>query len=799
LGSTSGSGTAAATCETIPYGDVTGNGTVDVDDLIFMLEGFSGRFGTIPFAFVDIHPCDAPDNAITVDDLSMLIQVLEGYPPVPCPDPCRPCVGNRLPVANAGPDLAPTQSTVRLSGVSSIDPDGRVKRYRWAFGDGESSGWLTEPEVSHTYDAVREYVATLWVEDDCSAQSNPDTVRVTISGVQTLNPQLVGYAAGGAGVGTAQGVCVSADGVHVYVGSKEFGVVKFDISNPADPVFVQSSMSFEEARGVAANHLAVVTGGAGGNMAATRVAAANRFGQDNEIWTPLGFASQDVALYGSTLVVAAAFDGLKIANITDPNRPTVTATFPSIFARGVALSTNGQRAYVAAGGESTGGGGFRIVNLTGSPSIIGSLLSVGGSNAGDIVLSADGTTAYLAENIGISVVDVRDPTRPLRVASRTAIGQPSRITRTGNVLAVATTGNNTSTLQLFDVGDRWNPIARGSYNGDFGEIAATGGYVFAAAGRTGLLSIDISDPSAPVLAKAVQSEFGERTACASDGALALVGGTVTAVSILDVTDPELPIRTAKLPLVAQDIAMFGQYAFLASGPSGLKVVDLGNPAQPVIRATVSIFARGVAVTPDGQWAIVAAGSSASAGRVVVVNVANRTSPAIAAEVRTSAGGNAQDIDLSSDGRLAFVGDNAGGLQVVDISNPRAPSRVGAGLPLGGLAGRVRTMGNLVLVAVSGTYGSGRIAIVDASNPLAMAEDGFYGGVYTGTFDVFGSYALLPNRALGLTVVDLSDPANPETVATVPTPGALSSVARFANFVYGGDDVAILDVFELFAP
>ena len=85
---------------------------------------------------------------------------------------------NKKPVADAGPDQTVyVGETVDFSGAKSYDPDGRIIRYDWDFGDGNTASGV---EVSHSYLVPSSYTVTLTVKDNKLAKDT-DTCLVTVT------------------------------------------------------------------------------------------------------------------------------------------------------------------------------------------------------------------------------------------------------------------------------------------------------------------------------------------------------------------------------------------------------------------------------------------------------------------------------------------------------------------------------------------------------------------------------------------------------------------------------------------
>ena len=74
--------------EAIPFvwGDVTGDGLVNLDDILCILDGFQGSFANCPFRAVNLAQC-LPDGIIDLFDILMVQDAFAGEP-YPCASPC---------------------------------------------------------------------------------------------------------------------------------------------------------------------------------------------------------------------------------------------------------------------------------------------------------------------------------------------------------------------------------------------------------------------------------------------------------------------------------------------------------------------------------------------------------------------------------------------------------------------------------------------------------------------------------------------------------------------------------------
>ncbi len=98
---------------------------------------------------------------------------------------------------------------------------------------------------------------------------------------------------------------------------------------------------------------------------------------------------------------------------------------------------------------------------------------------------------------------------------------------------------------------------------------------------------------------------------------------------------------------------------MADGNSGLQIIDIGNPTNPIFKGNynTSGFAQGVQVV--GNYAYVADGGSG----LTIIDISNPTNPIFKGNYDTS--GDAQGVQVV--GNYAYVADAYGGLQIIDVS------------------------------------------------------------------------------------------------------------------------------------
>jgi len=283
--------------------------------------------------------------------------------------------------------------------------------------------------------------------------------------------------------------------------------------------------------------------------------------------------------------------------------------------------------------------------------------------------------------------------------------------------------------------------------------------------------------------------------------------TSGSISMLDVSNPAAPVDVGTMTFPFHNlptaINISGSYAYVTDfGYSGLTVLDVSNPANPVLVSTSALGNGNIAVSGDftlggGKYAYILNGTAFK-----ILDVSNPASTTVDStiKIQNDLGG------IYTAGHYAYISPAAGGLYVVDITNPFSPSIVAS------TAFGVMNQNDADSVFVSGNYayvtnfGGNYVYVVDVSNPHSPTVVGSVpvSGGPAGIF-VAGHYAYITEyNAEEVAVVDVSIPASPQLVETQTTSGfgngggspnhvfVSGQYAYTAN--YDGHSVSILNVF-----
>jgi hypothetical protein len=195
------------------------------------------------------------------------------------------------------------------------------------------------------------------------------------------------------------------------------------------------------------------------------------------------------------------------------------------------------------------------------------------------------------------------------------------------------------------------------------NIVGTTAYV---ASSTGLHIVDITTPTAPV----VRGTFsvGSSYAVVVRGQTAYLGSGSNLV-LVNISNPTAMIQISSLSLggTIWGLAIDTQrnIAAVATGSSGLKLVDISNAGAPVLKGT-ALTGDARAVALSGNYAFVADYTTSTNS----VDITSLTNPVLLSHITDpNLGGYLQDIKLSGNFALAADVKFVNGVPITDISTP----------------------------------------------------------------------------------------------------------------------------------
>lgn len=239
----------------------------------------------------------------------------------------------------------------------------------------------------------------------------------------------------------------------------------------------------------------------------------------------------------------------------------------------------------------------------------------------------------------------------------------------------------------------------------------------------------------------------------------------------------------------QAVVVDGSYAYSASaaGVSGLRIIDVANPAQPT--------EVGFYDTPGAAFDVAKAGNlihvADGAAGLQIIDVSNPINP-----IETGYYDNLEfPTDVAAAGSYSYVADLQDGLQIIDVTNPANPMGVG-NYDTPGTDWGITVAGHFAYVAAT----DGGLLIIDVANPAAPIEAGHYRtpGDALGVA-VAGNFAYVADDEKGLRIINIMDPATPTEVGFYDTPGAAENVVVAGHYAYIADRFGGLRVIDVSDP
>ncbi len=356
----------------------------------------------------------------------------------------------------------------------------------------------------------------------------------------------------------------------------------------------------------------------------------------------------------------------------------------------------------------------------------------GGESIGGRGLLVRGSWLYLATFNVVLKIDIHNPQAPTWAATWFGSRELVDVVADGRWIY----GLGEEGLAVFDSEgplDEATAIGEVDLPGEGTHLVVVGARAFVAAGGQGLRVVDVAEASFPREAGALISTPRPQTVALA-GAHAFVADAITGLQIFDVADPARPRKVGAYSVPgARELALIGSHAYVKTTLDGsVRVVDVANPARP--REVGAINLRG------GQRHMVAHG-----GHLIVESV----------------------LVTAEDAEERAV------LQVLDVTDPRAPAVVGS-LPhnpsrFGWSERLVAQDGWLYVLSAVG------LRLVELTDPHQPRAGGAYylprGNPEAPGLAVGAGRAYLAAGRTGFIVLDLAEPRNPVEAGVLPSGGA----------------------------
>ena len=445
------------------------------------------------------------------------------------------------------------------------------------------------------------------------------------------------------------------------------------------------------------------------------------------------------------------WSSLRVLDVSHPSSPVVLTNVDQSIQ---ALQGLSNRLYTVGSGRLS----IYDLGIGVAPRLLGTLpLSDSAVN-----VHVSGDRAYVASaQSGLVVIDVSNPTKPVRLSSCDTPGCATQVKSFGNHALVA----DSYGVQVVDLSDPAHPVLLSGYDtglttrgvrvsgGRACVLSADGDRVNGGEARSRLEILDVNNPTQPVLLGSYQTPgFIRAWDVSGDLAYLVFSSSVDGpgLQIVDVSNPPEPLRLSRTSLARDGdfsrlgISIAGHYAYVARAGQPVQIFDVSAPAKPVRLNQTATTSDAYAVQVLGDRAYLG-----SDGRLEVFNVANPRVPVFAGAVSFEQGGGGGACLQVCEG-YAYSGVDWNGFTITDVRNST----------------------NLVLAGAYDTLGE--------VHDLCVAD----------------GRAFVAEGWEGLTVFDVSAPGRPMSIGRLETCGQAYGIQVSGNYAFvaeGGSGLGILSL------
>jgi len=272
--------------------------------------------------------------------------------------------------------------------------------------------------------------------------------------------------------------------------------------------------------------------------------------------------------------------------------------------------------------------------------------------------------------------------------------------------------------------------------------------------------------------------------------------------IVDFSNPENPVEMGKLvlPDLISDIVISGNYAFVADGNAGLRIIDISDPSAPKEQgAFTDLSHKADYVAVNGDYAYLLAYNI-----LYVINITDLSTPQKVSTLILSY----SIYGMAAQGNYVYLAAGAKGVGIISIVDPEKPSQIcffDEGIDYNSPVVGIDVSGNYAYTA----NWEGGMMIIDIANPqspslvISLTDEYTYGimvngnYVYASTRSFLGSWEL--GWGYGIHIIDISDINKPKYIKFYQLTPNISKVDYSNNRIYVANSSAGLHVIDVTHP
>ncbi|NJN68347.1 MAG: hypothetical protein HC884_17370 [Chloroflexaceae bacterium] len=521
-----------------------------------------------------------------------------------------------------------------------------------------------------------------------------------------------------------------------------------------------------------------------------------------------------VDVVGDRAYVADSNKGLLILDVSTPTDPTLLGTYTDII-QVSGVQVDGSTAYVS---DVSLGLLVLDVSTPTTPTLLGTYASP--QYSWNVRLE-DGLVYLVSYDGVIHIIDVSTPTAPTNAGTYQGLSDPQNFFVANSMVYVA---DGVDGFRIVDVSTPAEPFLVGHYQvsskGHHRDVVVQDDRAYLASNNEGLLILDVSQPTVPTLLGSYAAMGWVYDVQVHEGYTYLAAG-VNGLVIADSQDGR-PVGAftfpAEIPGLIEDLDVVGTTAYVTTygydvetsrATSTLLIYDIRVPEMPELlghyqpRTAISqMEAAGTLVYLE-----------TSQGSLLLVDVSDPANPVLRTTYSSVSG-------VYADSTTTYLTSNEG-LMVLDVSDPISPTVVGTNASVWGnnlvVDERNAYLTSPVIISPS-LYLSSSLSLmivdVDPASADFLKPLGVPYGLPMGDADI-RDMAVADGRAYlisitessqaKLTIIDVSDPARPTMQGTYHADDWIASdvhVAITGDYAYlstGDNRLDILNVSDPTAP
>ncbi|MHA2404830.1 MAG: hypothetical protein ACXADH_17685, partial [Candidatus Kariarchaeaceae archaeon] len=337
-----------------------------------------------------------------------------------------------------------------------------------------------------------------------------------------------------------------------------------------------------------------------------------------------------------------------------------------------------------------------------------------------------------------------------------------------------------STLRVYNVDIPYAPVQVTELPISISHIYIEGNYAYCSIPPdSGLQIIDISDPEVPILSGFCSGPTG---AIAVQNNYAYIAAHDDGMQILNVSDPSNPYWIGDFPTLtpAQDIEIIDNYVYMACGLwnpefvyGHFMVIDISNPLIPNLERIFYYYGNYVKhITVSGNYAYMTY-------YYYYLDILDTSIPANPSLISHFYLESSFTYGLDFFSNYLLVGSNTPALRIIDISDPYNPvlnSYFDPGVPQA-----VYVIDTIVFAA---SNGDGNLYALNVSDPINPEIISTHQLTWGGALDIdLDNNKVFLAEGWGLTIIDISDPSDPNLLGNFSEGNYIRSVSADSHFVY----------------